>query len=149
MNVIEAPLQHSADQQEPYMDNLTDVLTDGATAQQQWQQEQKQPCTMHPITQHQEQQQQQQQEQEQPEIMPDQQVVQELLLCQQLLQHLASHNQQLQEYLAAALEDKSQLQVSHNACCKVQHQQLQLNSTQLGRPVTGSIVLCLLMAAVV
>ncbi|KAF6252537.1 hypothetical protein COO60DRAFT_1643956 [Scenedesmus sp. NREL 46B-D3] len=39
------------------------------------------------------------------------QVVQELLLCQQLLQHLAAHNKQLQVFLAAVLDDKSQLQV--------------------------------------
>jgi hypothetical protein len=112
VNVIEAPLQHSADQQQPYMGAPTDEPADGATAQQQWQQELKQPCTMHPAAQ-----QQQQQQQEQQLLLPNQQVVQELLLCQQLLQHLASHNQQLQEYLAAALEDKSQLQVSHNECC--------------------------------
>jgi hypothetical protein len=101
-------------QREPEEESCTDVLGASATAEQQQlqqpsQQDQYDVTSAHPAAL-------QQQQQPQP-LLPDQQVVRELLLCQQLLQHLAEHNQQLQAYLAAALKDKSQLQVRcHNHC---------------------------------
>jgi hypothetical protein len=102
-------------QREPEEDTCTNVLGVSATAEQQQLQQpsQQDQCD---VTSAQPAALQQQQQQPQP-LLPDQQLVQELLLCQQLLQHLAEHNQQLQAYLAAALKDKSQLQVRcHNHC---------------------------------
>jgi hypothetical protein len=91
----------------------TDASGFGDATQQQQEQEQEYITMVHSAAEGQQQEQQWRQQTQQ--LLPDQQVVQELLLCQQLLQHLASHNQQLQEYLAAALEDKSQLQVRDTA----------------------------------
>jgi hypothetical protein len=103
------------EQHEPAENSSTDAPDEGALGQQKQQlqqplqQDQHELQSAHPAALHQ---------QPQP-LLPDQQVVQELLLCQQLLQHLAEHNQQLQAYLSAALEDKSQLQVNclDNCCC--------------------------------
>jgi hypothetical protein len=93
----------------PAEDMCKDVSGEDATVEQQQQLQQALQTAQHDVTAaHPAALQQQQQQQP---LLPDQQVVHELLLCQQLLQHLAEHNQQLQVYLAAALEDKSQLQV--------------------------------------